>query len=370
MELNTIILFSILTILASCNGQNSSLVSNNTSNEQDASIATGDTVYELDKSIWNIFQDKNNHYWFGSDGQGVYRYDGKTILHFSTKDGLLSNRIRGIQEDKSGNIFFNTLGGISKFDGQTFTTLRIANNSRSEWKLEPDDLWFAGAQDSGVVYRYDGKLLDRLEFPKTKEGEEHISNFPRSKFPNANYSPYDVYIIYKDSRGNVWFGTSTLGICRYDGKSFMWISEDDLEFDVNTGFGIRSIIEERDETFWFSNTLHRYHFYGQSSANNYIKEKGIGSLDGKKDGDLVAIMSMVKGNTGEIWMVTYNAGVWCYDGKNITHYPVEDGDKTITLFSIYKDNQGDLWLGTHEEGAYKFNGKTFEKFKPLKKSSH
>jgi len=362
MKLNAIIFFSILTILTSCNGQNTSSVSNSSRNEQGSSIAIGDTIFELDKNIWIIFQDKNNHYWFGSDGQGVYRYDGKTILHFSTKEGLLNNRIRGIQEDTSGNVFITSLEGINKFDGQKITTLPVIESN--EWELNPNDLWFAGPPDSGVVYRYDGNSLYRLEFPKTKEGDEHISKLPRSKFPNANYSPYDVYIIYNDTKGNVWFGTSSLGVCRYDGKSFMWLSKDDLEFDVNTSFGIRSIIEDKEGRMWFSNTLHRYQIYGQESAMNYRKEKGIGSLDGKKVGDLVAIMSMIKGGNGEIWMVTYNAGVWCYDGKDIIHYPVNDGDKKITLFSIYKDNQDDLWLGTHEAGAYKFNGNTFEKFKP------
>jgi ligand-binding sensor domain-containing protein len=360
MKSYTLLLLSILTVFTSCHGQNQKTV--DIKAEQINETPIGDTVSELDKTIFIVFQANNNDYWFGSDGQGVFRYDGKTILHFATKDGLCNNRIREIKEDKSGNIFFTTLEGISKFDGQKFTTLPVIKSN--EWKLEPDDLWFTGAQDSGVVYRYDGKLLYRLEFPKTQEGDEHISKFPRSKFPNVNYSPYDVYIIYNDNIGNVWFGTSSLGVCRYDGKSFMWISESDLEFDVNTGFGIRSILEDNDGNFWFSNTLFSYNFYGHINATNYRKEKGIGSLDGKKDGDLVAIMSMVKGNNGEIWMATYNSGVWSYDGKKITHYPVNIDDKSITIFYIYKDNQGDLWLGTHEEGAYKFNGDQFEKFTP------
>lgn len=48
----------------------------------------------------------------------------------------------------------------------------------------------------------------------------------------------------------------------------------------------------------------------------------------------------------------------------MTHYPVKDGSKDVTLFSIYKDKRGDLWLGTHAAGVYKFNGKAFEKFRP------
>jgi ligand-binding sensor domain-containing protein len=94
---------------------------------------------------------------------------------------------------------------------------------------------------------------------------------------------------------------------------------------------------------------------------NYVKEKGIGSLDGKKDGDLVAIISMEKDND-DLWMATYNQGVWRNSGKQITHYPVKNNGKDITVFSIYKGNNGELWLGTHENGAYKFNGTAFEKF--------
>ncbi|MBK6838527.1 MAG: hypothetical protein IPG90_09815 [Bacteroidetes bacterium] len=45
------------------------------------------------------------------------------MLQFSTKNGLSGNRIRSIQEDKQGNIFISSLGGINKFDGQTLTTL-------------------------------------------------------------------------------------------------------------------------------------------------------------------------------------------------------------------------------------------------------
>src|SRR4051812_21995510 len=85
---------------------------NSASNGQEVTVAKGELVTELDKAILYIFQAKDNTYWFGSDGQGVYRYNGGTITHFTTKDGLVSGRIRGIQEDKAGNIYFTTYEGI------------------------------------------------------------------------------------------------------------------------------------------------------------------------------------------------------------------------------------------------------------------
>src|ERR1041385_3748732 len=116
---NTILFFSVLTTLfTSRNGQSTSQVNNSTRNDHNSIIAKGDTVTELGDSLWIVFQDKKNNYWFGSNGQGVYRYDGKNIIRFTTKDGLSSNSIRKIQEDKSGNIYFTTVDGISEFDGQ------------------------------------------------------------------------------------------------------------------------------------------------------------------------------------------------------------------------------------------------------------
>lgn len=356
MKLNTLLFFSILSILTSCNGQ--SYNSKENADQFEEQFVKGDTVKELGNNIMLIYQDKKNNYWFGSWEDGLYRYDGKTILHFTMKDGLPGNRIDDIKEDKSGIIYFNNSGKIVKFDGQNFTKVSTSSNSDSEWKSEPDDLWFKGYQDSGCVYRYDGKYLHRLKFPETKEGDDHFA-----KFPNVEYSPYDVYTIYKDRKDNVWFGTGALGVCMYDGKTFNWFSEKDLEFDVETGFGIRSIIEDHNGKFWFSNSLHRFNVYGQDNKTNYLKEKGIGSLDGKKDGDLVAVISFEKDNN-DLWMATFNKGVYCYNGQQITHYPVKNNGKDITVFSVYKDNNGDLWLGTHENGAFKFDGKTFEKFKP------
>jgi ligand-binding sensor domain-containing protein len=366
MKATTIILFKLLTVLTSCNEQNTSPAAHSTSIAQDVRIEIGDTVSELDKTIWIIFQDKNDHYWFGSDGEGVYRYDGKTILHFTTKDGLLNNRIRGIQEDNFGNIFITSLDGINKFDGQKFTALPIVESN--EWKLNPNDLWFSalGKTGEGGPYRYDGKTLYHLQFPKHFMEDEY--NKEHGKKP---WSPYEPYSIYKDSKGNIWFGTANFGICRYDGKSLSWMYEKHLTLIEGGGsFGIRSIIEDNAGKFWFCNTSYRYNILPASKMKQdkilieYERETGIENLKSPEGMDMIYFMSAIVDDNGDLWMATYEQGVWRFDGKTTTHYLVKDGSKDLSLFSIYKDKTGDLWLGTHTAGAYKFNGKTFEKFKP------
>jgi hypothetical protein len=305
----------------------------------------------------------------------VYRYDGKTLVNFTTKDGLNYDAAGGIQEDNAGNIYFPTTAvydadrrkfkqGVSRFDGKAFSPLAVPKKTSpaNAWKLEPNDLWFRGAQDSGTVLRYDGKTLHLLELPQTKEGDAFLAEFPRSKFPNINFSPYDTYINYKDSKGHMWFGTGGVGVTRFDGKSFMWLPESELR---NGSFGARSIVEDQDGKFWFSGSLHRYTVdLSDKTGPNFKKEDGIRDATDQTKPQIEGIMSSVVGKDGALWMVTYDRGVWRYDGKDATRYPVKDGDKDITLYTITKDNQGVLWLGTHAAGAYKFNGKTFEKFNP------
>lgn len=341
--------------------------------DQQPAVAKGEVVSELDPAIWRVHHAKNGDHWFGSRERGVYRYDGKTLVNFTTKDGLDYDHVGGIQEDKSGNIYFPTTvvsdadrrkfkQGVSRFDGKAFSPLAVPEQTApvDAWRLQPDDLWFRGAQDTGTVFRYDGKILHLLELPSTKEGGAILAE--RSKYPNINFSPYDTYINFKDSKGQMWFGTGGLGVCRYDGNSFAWLPESELR---NGSFGTRSIVEDKDGKFWFCNSLHRYvvNLSGKGGPS-FKKEEGIRDAKDKTKARVEGIMSSVVGNDGVLWMATYGDGVWRYDGKDVTRYPVKDGDKAITLFTISKDNQGVLWLGTHTAGAYKFNGKTFEKFKP------
>lgn len=364
MNLNTLLLLSLFTALTSCNGQNASQINSRHSNAKNSTIPIGDPVTELSESIMVIYQDKGNNYWFGSRGKGAFRYDGKNILQFTMKNGLVSNDIWGIQEDKLGNIYFDTQEGVSKFDGKSFSTLTVSNSSDSEWKLEPDDLWFKGSWNINGPYRYDGKNLHHLQFPKNVLADSLYANFP-----NMTWSPYGLYSLYKDKKGSIWFGTSNLGIYRYDGKTLSWMHEDHLTNTATGGsFGIRSIFEDHEGKFWFCNTRYRYKIESKDSSSNgknlirYTREKGVDQK--AADGDWIYFMSITEDNMQNLWMLTYGEGVWRYDGKNMIRYPVLDGSKEITLFSIYKDNNGDLWLGTHEAGAYKFNGKTFEKFIP------
>lgn len=80
----------------------------------------GDTVSTLDTRIFVVFQAIDNTCWFGSDGQGVYRFDGKTIVRLTTTHGLRGNRIRGISKIAPGTSSSTAMAGSADSMGAGF----------------------------------------------------------------------------------------------------------------------------------------------------------------------------------------------------------------------------------------------------------
>lgn len=357
MKLIAFFCLANITALSSCSGQP-------VSKAPDKLIGTaGDTVKSLVKNIMQVFQDSKGIYWFGSWESGLYKYNGNCIIHYTVKDGLPGNRVEEIKEDKAGNICINTDKGLCLFSQNRFNLIQVI--TESDWSLEQDDLWFKCLENSDFVYRYNGEKLYRLKLPETDLGKEYVTKHPN--YPN----PYGIYCIYKDSRHNIWFGTAVLGAFRYNGKSFDWISEDDLtEIHDGPSNGVRSICEDKNGDFWF-NTSYRYSIYNKNDGNSgdtgnpkfYKRIKSIGSLNGI-NGNLNKYLSIIKDDHNNLWMATYLQGVWQYNGSIIMHHTVRNGLMQIPVYCLYKDNQGNIWLGTHENGVYRFNGSLFEAFKP------
>ena len=339
----------VCTACAVCSGQRKS----------DNSRLTGNTVQELDNRIWVIHQDRAGNYWFGSNGNGVYRYNGQELVQFTMNHGLTDDQIRGIQENTDGDIFFDTPNGVCQYDGESFVTLDVDRSNKYAWILQPDDLWFNGNGDVTGGFRYDGETLHYLEFPASD------LNHPAQEFSLSRFSDHGVYTISKDTHGNLWFGTLAAGVCRYDGERFSWIREKELlALEDGRVPAIRSIIEDRDGNYWLSHILYRYRMETTNDTLQYEKLPGIDANQGGDQMELPYYTSAVIGSDNNLWMTTYGEGVWKYDGEELSNYRLKDGTTEALPVSIYKDSEGTLWVGTDNAGVFKFDGEDFVKFKP------
>lgn len=64
--------------------------------------------------------------------QGVYRYDNKILTQFSISNGLADNLVLSIQEDQNGQLWFGTdRNGMFRFNGAKFYRFEFPNAATS-----------------------------------------------------------------------------------------------------------------------------------------------------------------------------------------------------------------------------------------------
>ncbi|HWB63312.1 MAG TPA: histidine kinase [Chitinophagales bacterium] len=70
--------------------------------------------------VYCVYQDKLGYMWFGTD-HGVVRYDGYKFKTYTTQDGLTDNTVFSIKGDNEGNVWFLTFtGGICYYSRAGF----------------------------------------------------------------------------------------------------------------------------------------------------------------------------------------------------------------------------------------------------------
>jgi ligand-binding sensor domain-containing protein len=239
---------------------------------------------------------------------------------------------------------------------------------KSNWANESDQIisalkdskgrvWFGTS--SGGVFCYENQLFKQYT---TKDGLSHN----------------EVDAIYEDKKGIIWLGTAD-GVTTWDGNKFTPISITTLRganakpyqpttVDPLYGFVsqenlISSIIQDSKGHFWFAahNAVYRY---DGKTYTNFTVNDGIKNNIGKPFGWLEGIM---EDKQGKIWFGGRGmAGLFCYDGKELTNLQSIPLDSTTSikfnwLIPRVKDKNGAIWFGNFG-GLYRYDGKMFEPF--------
>lgn len=351
------LLFGLLTALASCNSQSNTARSANTK-----TLASKENI-RLDSKATMVYQDKKGTYWLASEDKGLYQYDGKRLNQFTSLDGLESYRILGVQEDTLGVLYFDTPDGVFRFDGASFYKIPIepSLDDEHDWTSKAGGLWFRIGWDNKGPYRFDGEKLYPLTFPKNSMEDKFYQ-----KNPNASFNPYAIYAMYEDSGGNVWFGTSNMGVYLFDGTDIFWIYEDHhMETPEGGNFGIRSIMEDDEGKFWISNSAYKYTILAPQSDGEGLQPLQYTRHDGVKNkaGDSQYFFAMEVDHNGDLIQFAGDSGTWLNDGKSLSPFYIEYKGQVLAPTSIFRDRQGSLWLGTAEDGIFQYGHNGFEKFK-------
>ncbi|WP_298338958.1 two-component regulator propeller domain-containing protein [uncultured Algibacter sp.] len=168
--------------------------------------------YLEDTGVYAIKNDTFNNVWIGSFGQGIFRYniknkEFKRFYDFDDANAISSNLIRSICIDSKHNVWVGTEKGLNKIN-----------------KDEKVSTFF-----------YDEKL---------QYGD-------------------DILCVYEDSLKNLWVGTKSKGLFKYDGSKFKSIN---LELNNTKISAVHSVLEEYKNHLWISTNQGVIHY-------NYKNEK-------------------------------------------------------------------------------------------------
>ncbi|MCB9333661.1 MAG: hypothetical protein H6574_21605 [Lewinellaceae bacterium] len=222
--------------------------------QSDTSSVWLDKVYPIvnPNQVMSILEDLEGNLWFGTNGAGVYHYDGTTFTQYLSEigkiyeDGLQHNIVLSIVEDLKGNIWFTSLshGGVSVYDGKEFKQyknelsddfVRVAYCDK-----KGNILIGTHGNRNGGLDLFDGKKFKT--FHKTDDG----------------LSSNNVRWIFEDKRGEFWIGSGNSQLSIFDGEHFS-------VFEGNEGQKYDRIIfvlEDTENNIWFGNRNGLWKFDG------------------------------------------------------------------------------------------------------------
>lgn len=87
------------------------------------------TAYGEVPNINCIAEDDAGNIWLGTDGMGLYRYDGEVFKNYSEKEGLLSNYCYRLVFDRAQTMWVAHRNGLTRFVPETNTFNRFPNRS-------------------------------------------------------------------------------------------------------------------------------------------------------------------------------------------------------------------------------------------------
>jgi ligand-binding sensor domain-containing protein/signal transduction histidine kinase len=252
--------------------------------------------------------------------------------NFSTDDGLVHAQATSLAQDKAGNLWVGTQGGVARYDGKDFTNFTTKNG------LPANIVWAVAADSSGNVWTGTPSGLSQFN------GKSAVLYPPPQKGTGGPNYTQQLQV----AGDTIWW--------RAFGHVFFMTGGKMNSFDVTGIQGYVSSMLKEDSAMWVAKGSSIYHY----AKGKWDSVKFSVPADQKAPD----VLCMMRGSGGVLWIGT-NAGLYKTEKGRLTVYPLSSADTSVTtppsVFSIIQDKAGALWLGTNS-GAIKISGYTVQYF--------
>ncbi len=285
--------------------------------------------------VRTMYQDRKGNYWFGTNGNGIIRYNGQTLEEVSNEGKRLPNVVREIVEDKAGNVWFGTDSGLIKYDGETFITYSEKEGLQNKeiWGLAIDKSGLIWVGSIGGVSHFDGEKFIPFSLP-----DSVVEN------PQPMLSDNLVFKFIEDKNGIMWLVTDGNGIFKYKNGEFIHLTSKNGLTDNNAA----DILEDKQGNIWIGTFNGGVSKFDGKTYTNFTKDGIIKGLE---------TYNFCEDSRGNIWFSAEGYGVYRYDGFNFTQFTTLNGLTTNVVQSIFEDNKGQIWFGTWQ-GISLYDGQT------------
>ncbi len=319
--------------------------------------------------ILDIIQDKQGFLWFCTE-DGLNRYDGYAFetyrKDYFDANSLSDNDITCIAEDQHERLWIGTRNrGISIFDKsdgsfQTLSTtegyIRLPSDYiRALYSDSSGNMWI-GTENFGVL--------------KIKSCGEMV--IYRTKQPNLA-SLVNIRTIFEDADGRIWIGSWNNGLLYYDLDNDTFIQVHLPWSGEVAGEPVTAIHQDAEGRYWIGSWAHGL-FVMQGSVEGgfeitrhpYIHKKYYAEKQDAMAGNI--IFSITEDRNGNIWIGSNNSvAVFEHGNTDVPHLIDTDVNCPFTpnnsqIFKVYTDREGIVWLGTRGSGIHKVNTDRFRIF--------
>lgn len=285
-----------------------------------------------------------------------------SYTQFTANNGLPSNNVYYVIQDRSGYFWFSTDKGLSRFDGYNFVTYTTADgvSDNEVFDIFEDSqkrIWFAclngslSYYDKGIFYNSNHELLNKINSPytglKVLEDRAHTVFYSTQKSIVKISNNFSVKeIVLPDDKANstlIKRGNGEVISLNYDKESVYLENltlNQRIKFSHDNKFVMPRINTKADmieDNIFFS------------SYNKLVKK----SFDDKKYQVLINFDNMIqfirKNGDSKLWVGTQK-GLFLFDCK--LNKIERELFKESSISSVFVDNENHLWVTTLDDGVF------------------